>query len=1052
MGERKQKQGKNRNSSSIFKQNFIIGGNSMKLSAKQKIHCLFMVLFTCIFLLSLNSGFSQVNKLDVKNLEETMRNPWKPGSSVFLQDWLILGSIPISGLGEIDKDFLASFGGEANARPIEGQTVKISDSDFKWITAKCTDIFDLIKFFQRGRTDNAMAYAYTTINRKEAGKVYLTLGSDDGVKVWLNGKLVHRMTAGRSLTLDEDGFVADMNAGENHLLLKISQATGGWGFAVRMVENPHDLNFIRGIISFTVIQESPKGHILTIHSQGNLDQALLEQKVKMEAYTTGGKMVAKKTFNCNQPVVLDYKNWSDGVYEIRFSYENIDGVAQTKYLTWYKGDILATAHEVVNSAPPGNIRTLEASTHRMLADMILNRLGNNIENPDSSRFASLHSPLMEFAEIKANKQVRPGGFVRLTYIDDIDNTPQFCRCYLPINYDPAKKWPMVIYLHGYNGDNPEYYSWWDVDKRHHDLADKHNVIFIEPHGRGNTQYLGIGDRDVLRCIQMAKQKLSVDDDRVYLTGGSMGGWGTWNVGTRHPELFATIAPIYGGDDYHVGSSEENIAKMSAWDLYVRDKSSSSSRFESLLNMPILVSHGDKDQSVDINYSRYLVRLLQRWDYDIRYIEVPGRGHEDLGIWDTTIPWMLQHKRVSAPRHVRVRAGDLRTASAYWVKVDQRIDPREFIVVDAEALQGNIIQVDSKNACELSLTPDKILIDYSKPIRIVWNGKLSTLSGLKPEKITLREDGYKHSLSQKTPQISGPISDFENTPFMIVIGTISTDSMMNREIGQKAALLINRWKQNQKYEPRSMKDTEVTDAELEKYSLLLLGGPAENKVSRKIFDKIPFQITDSTITIDGRPFKAKDAVLHAVYPNPYNNERYINIVAATSGAGFYFYNPFVGDLSEFDYCIVDGKIPVYSLGATSAKIQVATGFFDHDWKINDTFLNAGEENLRSKCAYTLVNKDLSTEIVSKTRPSVEIMKSFEGTYQLNPNTELRVFLANDTLKITQGSFSAQLLATADSEFYLNEFHVSLLFRKNMTTNDYEMVIHQNGMEIIGRKVH
>ena len=48
----------------------------------------------------------------------------------------------------------------------------------------------------------------------------------------------------------------------------------------------------------------------------------------------------------------------------------------------------------------------------------------------------------------------------------------------------------------------------------------------------------------------ARKLFSVDDNRVYLTGESMGGWGTWNVATRHPELFAAIAPVFGGVDYH----------------------------------------------------------------------------------------------------------------------------------------------------------------------------------------------------------------------------------------------------------------------------------------------------------------------------------------------------------------------------------------------------------------------------------------------------------------------------------------------------------------------
>ncbi len=687
----------------------------------------------------------------------------------------------------------------------------------------------------------------------------------------------------------------------------------------------------------------------------------------------------------------------------------------------------------------------------MLADMILNRLNNNLQNPDSTRLAGLHSPLMEFAEMKANKQVRPGGFVRLAYIDDIDNTPQFCRSYLPLKYDPAKKWPLIVYLHGYNGENPEYYNWWSADKRHDAVSDKFGVIFIEPHGRGNTQYRGIGDRDVLRCIEMAKQKFNIDEDRVYLAGSSMGGFGTWNVATRHPELFAAIAPVYGGGDYHVNLPKETVAKMSAWEQYVNDKSGSTAQLESLLDKPILVSHGDIDQSVDVKLSRYLVRLLQRWDYDVRYIEVPGRGHEELGLWDQTIPWFLEHKRDNAPRKVRVRAADMRTASAYWVEVKQRNDPREFMVVDAEVLQGNIIRVDTKNAYELLLKPAERLVDYSKPIRLVWNGNLRTLNNLREKKIVLREENFKPSSSCKTPAISGPIADFQNTPFVIVKGTISSDPVMKLAIEQKAAAIVSNWKANQKYEPRLMRDVDVTEAELAKYSLMLLGGPKENKVARQIFERIPLIIDDSVVTIGGKSFKAKDAFLHAIYPNPYNTERYVSLAAGTSGAGFTFFNPFRGDLFEFDYYIADGKIPAFTMGAKNEKILIASGFFNRDWQFDEAFLNPGDEQLRAKCAYTIVNNDMSTKTVSLVKPSVESMKPFVGAYRISGGPEVRIFLAHDSLKVAQGpndQFTADLVPTADNEFYVKEINVSIEFRRNVKANDYTLVVYQNGMEFTG----
>jgi pimeloyl-ACP methyl ester carboxylesterase len=1025
----------------------------MEPTSKQKINCLLVVLFFCISILSTGIVLSQVNKLDEKNLEETMRNPWKPDRSVFLQDWLVLGSIPISGVGHIDKDFLAEYGGEANVQPVQGQAVKIGGSEMKWVPVKARDIVDLRKLFQGGRTEDAVAYAYTTINRKDAGKVYFSLGSDDGVKVWLNGKLVHRVLLQRALTLDEDGLTADANAGENHLLLKIQQGKGDWGFAVRMLENPHELNIIAGDISFSLVPGAPKKNTLTVSSQGNLDQALLKQTVHMEVYTTGGKTVATKTFSCGDSVVLNNKDWPNGVYEFRFKYHDIHGALAVKYTTWYKGDILAAAREVVNSAPGKEVRTPEAATHRMLADMILDRLGKNLQNPDSSRLGSLHSPLMEFAEIKANKQVRPGGFVRLAYIDDIDNAPQFCRSYLPLNYDPAKKWPLVVYLHGYNGDNPEYYNWWSADKRHDAVCDRHGVIFIEPHGRGNTQYRGIGDRDVLKCIEMAKARFNVDADRVYLVGSSMGGFGTWNVATRHPELFAAINPIYGGGDYHVFMSKETLAKLSSWEEFVNDKSSSTAQLEALLNLPVLVTHGDQDQSVNVNLSRYIVRMLQRWGYDVRYIEVPGKGHTELGLWDETISWLLQHKRNAAPKHVRVRGADLRNASAYWVEVTQKRSPFEFAVVDAEALDGNIIRVDSKNVDELVLTPSKSLVDFGKPVRVVWNGKIVSVNGAQAKKIVLREDDYKPLSLCKTPHLAGPISDFQDTPFMIVIGTVSNDTLMKKIIKQKADVITNDWKAAQKYEPRVKNDVDVTEDDMKSYSLFLLGGPEENAVSKRVFKSIPLQTKPGEILIDGRSFNAKDAVLNAIYPSPFNHERYVDIVASTSGPSFYFFDPHRGDLFEYDFYIADGKIPNFSAGAKNEKILVASGFFNHDWKIDDAFLNKGDDELRSKCAYTVVNNDLTTNIVSTAKPSIELLKSYAGTYQIAGGPQVRVFVENERLRAAQvpNPQSVELLPISEKEFYVKEMNLSVSFSRDEATNDYNMIVYQMGQEYTSKKV-
>lgn len=1013
-------------------------------------------LFNTVLLLFLVFGsvtFSQVNKLDEKNLEETMRNPWSPNRSVFVQDWLILGSIPIRSIEEIDIDFLAAGGGEAVVQPTDGQIALVNGTEMKWFSTKGKDVVDLQRLFQGGKTEDVVAYAYTTINRKEAGKVYFSMGTDDGVKVWVNGVMVHRVLQQRALTMDEDAVPVTMNAGDNRLLLKVQQGKGGWGFEVRMLENPNQLNIVTGNIDFSLKDNAPTEKTLKIHSKGNLDQALLKQTVQLEVFGAGGKVAAKKAFDCGDSVILNYTNWQNGGYEFRFTYKDTRGLPVFKYTSWYKGDVLADARRIVESAPDKNVRTTEAITHRMLADMILDRLAGNIQNPDSAKFGALHSPLLEFAELKANQQVRAGGFIRLAYVDDIDNTPQFCRSYLPLKYDPKKKTPLVVYLHGYNGENPEYVRWWSSDKRHDPSSDKYNIIFIEPHGRGNTQYLGIGDRDVLKCIEMAKQRFNVDEDMVYLMGSSMGGFGTWNVATRHPELFAAIAPIYGGGDYHVYTPKENLEKLGAWDAFLLDKSSSSAQLESLLNMPILVSHGDQDLSVDVNLSRYLVRMLQRWDYDVRYIEVPGKGHTELGLWDQTIPWLLEHRRNASPRHVRVRSADLQTASAYWVKVIQKQNPAEFMIVDAEALEGNMIRIDSKNVLAVSISLSRALIDYSKPVNVVWNGK--TFAEKNPQTtIVLKEDGYLPVPVCKTPKVAGPISDFQNTPFMIVVGTSSSDSMMNKVIQKHLATVVGEWKTAQKFEPRVKKDVEVSEADMKIYSLYLLGGPSENTVAKLVFEKIPFKVTADEIIVTGTSFKVKDAVLHAIYPSPFNKDRYVSILAPTSVAGLCYFDPREGRLFQYDYFIGDGKIPVFSAGAKDEKILVASGFFNNDWKIDQTSLYKGDDSLRSKCTRLVVNPDLSTSIVATAKPSRELLNAYTGMYQVQNGPMVKVFVENDLLRAAQmpnDQYSITLAATSESEFYIKEFNIALGFEKDAASNDYTMIVYQNGQRFPAKKV-
>jgi hypothetical protein len=76
-------------------------------------------------------------------------------------------------------------------------------------------------------------YLKTAVESAEEQEVLLEMGSDDGVKAWLNGEEIHANNAGRGVTPGEDKVKTKLKAGENVLLLKITQGGGGWGACAR---------------------------------------------------------------------------------------------------------------------------------------------------------------------------------------------------------------------------------------------------------------------------------------------------------------------------------------------------------------------------------------------------------------------------------------------------------------------------------------------------------------------------------------------------------------------------------------------------------------------------------------------------------------------------------------------------------------------------------------------------------------------------------------------------------------------------------------------------
>lgn len=240
--------------------------------------------------------------------------------------------------------------------------------------------------------------------------------------------------------------------------------------------------------------------------------------------------------------------------------------------------------------------------------------------------------------------------------------------FLPKDYDKGeKKWPMILFLHG-AGESGSNLA---VVKKHGPpkiVEQKPDFPFIvvspQSPGRGwNPDVLNALVDDIVATYR-------VDPNRVYLTGLSMGGYGTWALAAAHPEKFAAIAPICGGGD--------------------------PSKAAVLKNLPIWVFHGAKDTAVPLARSEEMINALKAAGASPKFTVYPQAGHDS---WTETYAnpefydWLLQQSRdKKAPNEVTLKSVDtiervitvLREQDGKKTAETFKVDPRATVFFENRA--------------------------------------------------------------------------------------------------------------------------------------------------------------------------------------------------------------------------------------------------------------------------------------------------------------------------------------------------------------------------------
>ncbi len=179
--------------------------------------------------------------------------------------------------------------------------------------------------------------------------------------------------------------------------------------------------------------------------------------------------------------------------------------------------------------------------------------------------------------------------------------------WLPPGYAPGRPWPALLFLHGAGERGNDGMAQTRVGIGPALLAHpgRYPAVVVLPQCPRNGYWAGSVADAAVRCLVHAGEQQQIDGGRLYVTGISMGGFGSLYLAARHPTRFAAVVPICGGTD--------------------------PTMIRKLREMPIWVFHGEQDEVVPVEYSRTLVAALRSEGApDIRYTEYLGIGHNS---WD-----------------------------------------------------------------------------------------------------------------------------------------------------------------------------------------------------------------------------------------------------------------------------------------------------------------------------------------------------------------------------------------------------------------------------------
>lgn len=365
-------------------------------------------------------------------------------------------------------------------------------------------------------------------------------------------------------------------------------------------------------------------------------------------------------------------------------------------------------------------------------DAILGRIRNE-EAGDPATIAAIAAAMPPPCEPPA---AASPGLHELT-VRGIDGTAEIrCLVQLPPEYDPLRRYPAIVTLHSARSTPLNQIEWWagmpGDDGTRLGQATRHGYVVIAPAwGEPHQTAYGSTPREhhaVLASLRQALRHFSIDTDRVFLSGHSLGGDAAWDVALAHPDLWAGVVMVGPTAGRYVTHYWPNGRTL-----------------------PIYVIAGELDRATVQRDATDLDRYFSK-GFDATYVEYRGRGHEHfsdeiLRVFD----WLGRKRRNFFPREIEAVTFRPWDRFFWWVECEG-LPPRTVVLpehwppaagvrpfqIEARAGASNSLTVRcGADHVKVWLSPE--LVDFTKPVTVTLDGQRLLKGPAAPDVRVMLED-------------------------------------------------------------------------------------------------------------------------------------------------------------------------------------------------------------------------------------------------------------------------------------------------------------------------